>query len=184
MSNLTAMQQLEEAYEPLDPELVKDPYHPSNDRYYRSLDDIKKRIVHQQGIMKPKEVEAVKLALSSMSNTDIAKRIGVTPATASKYIRSENGRRLRQLIGHLQHQLDGPNLEHRQAILYRIAIDNEVERPNVSIQAITEINKMTHAYTPSGAGGVNVTINQNLFPMGELDKAPNTYESRVHLEND
>ena len=73
----------------------------------------------------------------------------------------------------LQQKLDGPTQDHRKGLLFRIALDNEKEKPSVAITAITEINKMSGSYEQQGGGIVNnITINGELLPRGALDELP------------
>lgn len=86
------------------------------------------------------------------------------------------------LLNHLQQQLDGPDKDHRKGVLWRIALENEEKRPNISVQAIQEMNKMTAAYNDGNQGNgnvVNIQINGELMPRGNLDTLPDTYENRV-----
>jgi len=169
----------------LEPEMLLDPYNPKNDRYYQGLDDVRRRIAHQKSQMKPKQVTAVKLALSGLSGVRIAEKIKVSSNTVSKWLNSPAAIRLGTLLDTLNAYLDGPNKEHRKHMLWRIAVDNEELRPSTTISAVQEINKMSGSYEPSSSGSqINITINSELLPHGELDKLPKTYDSTAHLEKD
>ena len=176
-----ALRHLDEMVEEnLPPELLLDPHHPRNDAYFQNLTDIKNRITAQAAKMRPVQVRVIKLSVTGTHTRDIAKQANVSTASVRKYTTSEDGKRLTSLIYHLQQALDGASVEHRKSILWRIALDNELNRPNVSVTAIDMINKMSGTYQPQEvSGGVNITINNTLLPQGKLDQLPQTYESRL-----
>lgn len=172
--------QLERIYSEHDPgedhlpqELLHDPHHPRSDSFEQNVIGIQRAILAQRNQMKPKMREAIQLHHSGLPATKIAERIKVTAPTVGKYINSDKGQRLLALFNHLQAKLDGPTSDHRKGILYRIAVDNEKERPNIAVTAIQEINKMSGAYEQSGDGNaINITINNELLPSGKLDELP------------
>jgi len=168
--------------EKLPPELLLNEHHPRNDEYQTDLVDIKNRITAQVAKMPPRNAQAVRLHTSGTHTRDIAKQLNVDPATIRNYTNSEDGKRLASLIYHLQQAIDGATVDHRKAFLWRIALDNEQNRPNISVTAIDTINKMSGTYQPQDnhTGGINITINNELLPQGTLDKLPKTYESRLH----
>lgn len=172
MTALT-LENLDEYVEPnLPPEVLLDPYNPANDKYYEQKADLERRIVHASKIMKPKQVRAAKLSFTGMSFKEIAEKVGVTPTTASRYVNNPEARRLLSLLRHYQHFLDGPNDKHRIAFLYRIAVDNEHNKPSVAIAAFSEINKMTGAYDQGGAAqspNITVVVNHQVLERGALD---------------
>jgi len=183
---LLTLDNLDELAEIDDPDLLVDPYHPHNDRYFSSQRDIMRKITHAKSQLKPKQVRVVELALSGLKTAQIAEKIKVTPATVLKHIRHPDAIRLAQLLQHLTQLRDGPKKAHRQHMLYRIAVDNEVNRPAIAISALDQLNKLAGSYEQQGNHGnsINITINGAAMPKGALDKLPETYESRVHLEQE
>lgn len=169
-----ALENLDEMCEDdLPAELLQDPAHPANDLFYQSLSQIKAAINLQLVLIRPIEAQATRLHLQGLSHTKIAEKLDVGAASIGKYFKKPNVLRLKRLLNHLQHLLDGPNQDHRKNILYRIAIDNESQRPSVSIQALQEINKMSGSYEPIDKGvAVNITINSEQLPRGKLDQIP------------
>ena len=174
MTTTLALEHLDEMTEEQLPiELLNDPAHPQNDQFYQSLNQIKRAILHQSAILRPIQVNAAKAALSGITHVKIAKKLDVHPQSVGKYLRDPGVKRLQELIRHMQHMLDGPTNEHRKNILYRIAIDNEHQRPSVSVSAIDMINKMSGGYDQQAPNNtVNITINNELLPKGELDILP------------
>lgn len=168
----------------LPPELLLDPEHPDNDRYFDALAHIKRAVMDAQQRLRPLQRHAVMLHRQGLKNTEIAKKLDLNDNTIGKYINSPEAQRLMRVMDHHQHQLDGPNFEHRKAILYRIALEQEKKQPKTTITAIQEINKMSGVYQDGpGSGGVhneiNIQINGELLPRGPLDQMPETYETRL-----
>jgi hypothetical protein len=177
-----------EADEHLPPEMLLDKDHPKNDQYYKSLQKIERSIRVQGNLLNPNQREVARLTRTGIKTRDIAKKLNIAPATVRKYNNNPDVLRLRSLLDHYQHLQDGPNIEHRKAILYRIVLDNEVDKPNIAIQGIQEINKMSGSYENQQAGNngnvFNIQINGDLLPRGGLDVLPETYESRKLIEGE
>ena len=171
--------------ENLPPEALLDPYNPHNDQYFKDLKLNRMRINATVKHMNPKKKRCVELHMQGKSFKDIAELVNTTAGTVSKYVNSAEGLRFKALVNHLNAAIDGPNKLHRQAVLWRIGIDNEKKAPNLTISAIQEINKMAGSYAESGNPGnvVNIQINQEILPRGALDTMPVTYDSK-QLEQD
>ena len=182
---LLALENLDELCELDDPELALDPYSPASDRFFSGQRDIMRKITHTKTKMKPKQVRVVELVVAGKKPKEAAAAVGVTTQTVYKHCNSGNGIRLAQLLQHLHQYRDGPTKEHRQHILYRIAVDNEQQRPSIAISALQEINRMTGAHEQANNGGaINIVINNEHFPTSALDKLPQTYDSTLHLNTD
>ena len=170
-------------YDDLPPELLLDPEHPDNDRYFDSLAHIKRAVMDAQLRLRPMQRHAIMLHRNGMKNKEIANKLDINPNTVSKYLNLPQAQRLMRVMDHHQHQIDGPNFEHRKAILYRIALEQEKSQPKTTITAIQEINKMSGVYQQDqggmhAGGDINIQINGELLPRGALDVLPNTYETR------
>jgi len=148
-----------------------DPYHPDSDPYMARERRIRRMLVDQSAKMRPKQVESVKQAAQGRSYKEIAKNLGLTPTTVSKHVRSPEGRELLNLIRTMQAHRSGPTAEHRAGILYRIAVDNEKDKPTVTISAIQEINKMEGSYKRDESDNtkIQIVINNDLMPRTTLD---------------
>ena len=170
--------------EDLPPELLLNPEHPDNDRYFQSLEHINRAVTDAAAKLRPLQKHAVLLYRTGLNDTEVAKKLDCSPQAVSGWVNSKQGRRLVAVVDHQQRLKDGPNFEHRKAILYRIALEQERAQPKTTIAAIQEINKMTGVYAENALGGinaggdVNISINGDLLPRGALDVMPNTYETR------
>lgn len=166
-----ALENIDEYCEPnLPAECLLDPYNPANDKYYKTKSDLERRIIHASSIMRPKQVLAVKKRFSGASNKEIAEALKVAAGTVSGWFKKPEAQRLRSLLAHYGAHIDGPNTDHRKAILHRIVVDNEIQKPTVAISAIAELNRMTGAYdTGIGSGGTSVTV---IVQHPALEKSP------------
>ena len=173
--------------ENLPPELLLDPYHPQNDVYFENLRQVKRQILATGNLMTPARREAVRLHRAGKQPQAISALVNFGPSTIRKWLKEPECMRLRALMDHLQILNDGPNENHRKAILYRIGVDNEAKKPRVTIAALQEINRMSGSYADSMGGSgnvVNIQINGELLPRGKLDQLPSTYETKAIEHND
>jgi hypothetical protein len=163
-------------------ELLLNDYHPSADEYQIAQREIQQKIFAFGRQMKPEHRELARLYRTSMKPAEIAKKLDRNIQTVYRWFKRDDVIRMVTLMDYLQQQIDGPNVEHRKAILWRIAVDNEDPKPNIAIQAIQEMNKMSGTYQEGGNGGngniVQIQINGDILPRGPLDTLPETYETR------
>jgi hypothetical protein len=152
-------------------EATLDPYHPANDRFYKSKLEMERQIVHAQAILRPKQVLAVKAHFAGKTNVAAAKTIGVAQNTIAKYIKAPDAQRLLALLRHYRHHIDGPGFDHRKSFLWRIAVDNQPTKPSVAIAAITEINRMEGVYDKKTqtSSTITVIVNNDVLQSTTLD---------------
>jgi len=185
MSKLMALENFDEMVgaEPIDPDFLLDPYLPVNDRFYQTQQDIQRKINHARAQLKARQRQIIDLTLAGKQPKYIAKHLQITPQTVYKTLKRPEAVRLASLMNLLAQHNSGPTTEHKQHLLWRIALDNEEKRPATTIAAIQEMNKMGRVYEQGTTDGnhINITINNEALPKGELDRMPQTYESRAHL---
>lgn len=170
--------------EHLPAEHLLDDDHPAADDFHQAVTDLERSIFAHGRSMKHKHREFARMVRTAASTKDISKKFNKTAHTVYTWAKRPDVQRMIALLDRLQHKMDGPTLAHRNGILYRIALDNEEKRPNVSVQALQEINKVSGAYAQEGNFGnsgnvVQIQINGEILPRGALDVMPETYESRV-----
>lgn len=155
-------------------ELLLDPYHPSNDKFYESIKSIQRLVNAITHGWPQSKTEALRLVHQGMNDTQVGKRLKIGSQTIGRYRKSQQGKDLLQLYRHLQQLRDGPQLDHKKSFLWRIAVDNEENRPRISIAAIQEMNKMSGSYAEQNAASnvFNIQINSELLPRGQLDELP------------
>ena len=161
---------IEETYPPED---LLDEFHPANDTYFTQLRTLRGHAVRLSTSMHYRHVEIAKLRQQGRSNTEIAEAVRVTPQTVGNVLRRDDVQELSTVLGHIGMLIDGPNLELRKHMLWRIARRNEEPEPNVAISALKELNKLEGAYPVQAAATaavVNVTINGEALPRTKLDE--------------
>lgn len=165
------------------PEFALDPNDPQNDDYFRSKKSLEQALHAQTVKIGHRKVQAARLLVEGATRADIARQIGRTAQTVSKWSNDPEVRRYVALLTRYRNLIDGPNEELRKNVLWRITAACERERPNISIAAIQELNKMSGAYAQQNANGpVTVVINQSLLPRGELDHGGHTIDGEVDAQ--
>ena len=167
--------------ENLPSELMLDEHHPMNDKFQQQIRQVEQKVFGVGRLMKPKHREAARLQRTQMATKDIAKRLNITTTTLCKYFNRPDVIRYSTLLDYLAAAHEGPSTEHRKGVLWRVALDNEEKRPNITVQAIQEMNKMSGTYqqdTHNSHNVVNIQINGELLPRTGLDVLPETFESK------
>jgi len=168
-------------------EILLDDDHPAADKFTQDVREIQQKIFAFGRAMKPPQRELARLMRTEMKPPQIAKKVGKSLGWVYKHAKNREVIRLTVLMDHLQHKIDGPELDHRRGVLWRIVLDNEEKRPNISVQAMQEINKMNGTYAEAGNTGgmgnvVNIQINGETLPRGALDVRPDPYETRQQAD--
>jgi DNA-directed RNA polymerase specialized sigma subunit len=174
MLSLDNLEELCEAYEP-PIEVLSDPYAPANDPSAQQERRLRAAIAVQVRSMRSKHAAIARLrATSNDTNAQIAEKVGLTPVTVSNVLRRGDVRTLLNYLHHYSQHRAGSVLEHRKAILHRIAIDNEKDKPSVSITAIAELNKIDGSYKQEDEqkNTLHIVINNELLPRTTLDVVP------------
>ncbi len=155
-----------------DPALLLDEYHPANQDYMRNLEDIKRLIVAQSAPMNPRTVEVVKSRLLGASNKEVGAKLKMTTASVTRHFNKPDAQVLAASLRHLTMAIEGPMTMQRRAMLWEVALDaKDSSDYKVIIAAIAELNKMDGTYdTEKATGDINITINNELYPRGELDQ--------------
>jgi len=160
--------------------------HPSADDYSIDKREIEMKIMAFGRAMKPQKRELARLLRTDMKVAQIAKKLGRSTGYVYKHAKNPEVIRLTVLMDHLQQLIDGASADHRKAVLWRIMRDNESKRPNISVQCIQEMNKMSGTYADPGNQGngnvYNIQINGETMPRGPLDVMPDTFETRQAIE--
>lgn len=155
------------------PELLKDPDNPANDQYYQQLRRLREVMTSMSARMPMRHIQYVRLYHQGKSPSAIAEQLDVKTTTVSNALNKEPAKRLLRTLQYTQALIDGPNLELRRNMLWRIAARSEEDDPHVSIASIKELNKLAGAYpvqAPQVATVTNITINQKQLPRTKLDE--------------
>lgn len=161
-------------YNYLPPELLLDENHPANDEYAHNIRKIKDHITSLALKMRPVHVKVIKLRVQGKTNAAIAEKLEITPETVSRIYSTPKAKSLYALLTHLELAMEGPSVLIRRNMLYRIMKRNEIDKPNVSVAAIAELNNMddrakAHLAANSLNGTINININTQLLPKTNLD---------------
>jgi len=155
-------------------EIEYDEFHPSNDEHNRRQENVRQAIYAHQKMMAPKHVQVARQYFAGVKGVTIAENLNISPNTVSKMLHRDDTQKLLGMLNYYQAAKDGMSIEHRRAILNRIAVRNEEEQPKVAMLAISEMNKMdVNAHNAEiGKGGptqVSIIINQSHMPKTVLD---------------
>ena len=161
------------------PDDFLDRNHPANDQYMLSIEHTQRQIMHQQGLLRTKQVQILKTIFTGENYTNTAQIHNTAPTTVSRLVKSPNGQRLLNLLNYHLKLIEGPNEALRRNVLWRIALAEEKIDPKTTIKALSELNKMHYqskqldqALNVNGqttAPTVIININQELMPKGKLD---------------
>jgi hypothetical protein len=154
----------------LPPELLADEHHPSNSEYFRNMRSVERAMVDASQKAGSRDTQIAKMHHRGMKNKDIAEEMSLHPVTVSKAIRSPGAQKVLWLAQYLTMLREGPTLEHRKRTLWEMANQNQQTDPKVSISAIQEMNRMDGVGKDRPDTKIEVTINSQLLPRGNLDK--------------
>ena len=152
------------------PSGLDDQYHPRSDQYLQAIHRIQKAIVQQTTKLPPVQVRIAKLHHKGECNAAIAREVGRAAATVAKTLELEGVQILVTLLQHYQVAVDGPQEAVRRAMLWRIAVDNEIPSPKTAISAVVELNRMAGVGQANAAPAqTTIIINQEAMPRTTLD---------------
>jgi DNA-binding CsgD family transcriptional regulator len=158
----------------LEPEQLADPANPANDGYYDSLRSLRALANSYAERMRNRHVYIVRQTHAGKSAKEIAQTLDVTQNTIYNVLRRDDAQGLMSVLRHTEHLVEGPRLELRRNMLWRIASRNEEEDPNIAISSLKELNKLAGSYpmqVPDAPTQVNIVINGELLPRTALDQA-------------
>ena len=129
---------LEDVIEEIEPD---DPYFQEDMRISCELAAIRKR-------MGSKSQQVPYLYLQGYTRQQIAEQTDTSYATVCKHLNSKDSVRAMVLHQRQSSLQNGPSMEARTAMLWRIAYRNEDTKPTVSMQALDILNKQQGIYKP------------------------------------
>ncbi len=142
-------------------------YYAGNDQFVQAEYELKKEIASYCNEFEPWQVEFARRYSSGEPIEHIAESLKLYPKKLREFTREDGGKTLINYFVHLRILQDGLPIRVRQAMLERIAIDNEKENPKESIRAIEALNRMQQAQ--KAGGGFTVIINGVDLKKGALD---------------
>ena len=148
-----------------------DKYSPLQDKYVIAVHTLQREVAAKCGEMPPKHVEIVRKWHAGQPQTEIADELGMKSRYVNNIVRKKRSKELLALMHLLRARMDGPNFEQRMNMLWRMAVDNEADRPKTAITALAEINKMVGIGQEKGdgTGQINIVIQNGVLAKGALD---------------
>jgi hypothetical protein len=143
MTELIELQYFDNDQFELPEELEDSVYAPNQDEFKRTLLNVKASMRAITLSMPPRSAQLVKAYHISQSFKKVAEMYRVAPQTVSKHVKSPKGIQLLSLLTMCNQLVSGASSIERQQLLWRVALNNELVDPRVSISAIGEINRMT-----------------------------------------
>jgi len=116
--------------------------HPLSDDYLLQIERLKRAIVRAHDTMRPNQIKACKLRHQGYSTAAIAEKLDKKPANISALLSQAKCKTLLSLMSYLTLAMEGPREGQRLAMLWRIAVANEIDDPRCAISAIAEMNRM------------------------------------------
>ena len=142
-------------------------YYAGNDQFVQDEYNLKSEIAEYAKDFLPWQVEFARRHSSGESADNIAETMKMQPGPLLRFAKDLRGKTLINYFVHLRIMQDGLPIRVRQAMLERIAINNEKDNPKESIRAIEALNRMTQGQKI--AGGFTVVINGVELTKGSLD---------------
>ena len=119
-------------------------YNPANDAYLAMTQHLQGRLMVCAKQLRPSHLAIAKLADAGLKNKDIAERVRLAPESVCNILKKPLVREVRELMTKYSMLVAGSTQAMRDAMLYRIAVRNEISDPKVAISAIAEMNKLVH----------------------------------------
>jgi hypothetical protein len=154
-------------------EYVVDKYSPAGDKFFKRLGLLKKHIMAATGeLTRSRHLEVVRLHHIGKSTKEIGELTGYRATSIYPILNSAPAERLLALMQMLRLEEEGPLDMQRKALLWRIAVDNEKDKPDSAIRAVGEINRMNGVGVKGGDSlrSLTVVVNNQVLAVGPLDK--------------
>jgi hypothetical protein len=151
-------------------------FHPANDAYNLELVRILREIQRRQPHLEPKELLALEHLVRGKSLVEIKEQHGV--ALTQDDLTGIKVRQMAQLVSSLYLLRLGVTKKQRANMLWRIAVRNEIKRPDLAISAVATINKMFGDNSPVRNGisggsdsGITIIVQNQALANSPLDAA-------------
>ena len=123
------------------------------DPYTEKLHDLHTQVARLGRKVAPRQRKAIEAFAAGTPAATIAERLGYSSPGYIKSLVYSNRATQAYLkaLYRLQYHQQGPTIDQRVGLLWRIALDNEAVKPTASIAAVDAINKMTGIYHEQAA---------------------------------
>lgn len=150
--------------------LQNDVYYVANDKFVQRQLTVTDEIAELARQMVPWKAQLSRLMAEGDNQAQCAKKLKKSQKLVGKAQDEAPVVRLISYWQHLSWLQDGPNELQRKNMLWRIAVDNEIEDPDVARKSISELNNMANPKNGSNGGQViQIVINNEVLERGVLD---------------
>jgi len=154
-----------------------------DDPHYAEMAQLGNEISHNKAKLRPMRRQVTTYLNSSLSNKEIAEKVGCSPATVTNAKADPIVQRIVKLNERRNYLQAGPSKAQRMNMLWRIAKREEKPRPNTSIRAVDILNKQLGDYAQA-EDSVNsgIVIRINNFTVNSA--GPSDNNNSVTLEHE
>ena len=162
-------------------------YNPANDAYLEMTAHLQGRMTNLARVLRPSQLAMIKLADQGHKTAYIAAQTRTCPATVLRTLKLPRSVDLLNLMRKYSQLIEGVTSAMKDAMLYRIAVANEINDPRISIAAIAELNKTehndrTHQLNQKQGGTSNQTV---IVQLGDARLKPSSLDAAPkHLMRD
>jgi hypothetical protein len=149
-------------------------FHPVNDAYNLEVMKVAIEINRRKKKMSKKDLLAVEHLVKNTTIKQIYENTGVL--LEQKDFKAPGVQKMASLVSALFLLKTGVTKKARSNLLWRIAVRNELKRPDLSIAAVATINKMFGDNTPvrtdggiGGGGGLTIIVQNQALANSPLD---------------
>jgi hypothetical protein len=154
------------------------------DPYYREVTHLQSKLASIRARTTHKRMSIISALLRGERKTDIVKSLRTSFATISLAMKDPDCQNYVAAYMRSTRLRQGPTLEARGSMLWRIALREEVTSPRTSIAAIDALNKQEGVYAKNedtlGDAGVKVTVN-NFIVDGQSMREVTTATPTAHI---
>ncbi len=146
-----------------------DEYHPANDEYSKQMTRL---VAGLENLSRYMSFEERVMAKHLSSGVSLSRIKDVAPELDPKSIKiTQNITRAVGLVNAIQLLKQGVSKQQKGFMLWRIAVKNEIKRPDVTIAAINSMNKMSGDIdAPKDTGGITLIVANNALINAPLDQ--------------
>lgn len=163
----------------LDLDGEEDSQNPLNDKFFKDKRRLERLLNYVTARTKPAQRECAQRHMLGHKTSEIASELQITPSTVRTYIKLKSVQEYMSVLHQYKTLLSGFTTQHKEALLMRIAMANETERPSIAIAAVAESNRTMHhkidredrmnGFAPTQT---TIIINPTDTPRTSLDDLP------------
>ena len=150
--------------------LDNDPYYVLNDHFLKKEMEVRDLISQKARHLTPWISEFARRYANGETINALQKTLHKTRRDLNAVAESLEFMEVVHLWQHLKILQDGPNELLRKQMLWRIAVNNEMDDPKEATKALAELNRMEDRTRGIVGNKIEIIINNELMPRGALDE--------------